>query len=520
MTVHPILSSNSGRSVLGSVTPRLWTPPLRDLSEPGASLGPEWIGFADRVLANPLDPWQRWLALHAGELLPDGRPRFRIVLVLVARQNGKTFVPSVLAGYWSLVERLPIILGTSTKLDYAKESFMRAVALLEQAPGARGYVPAKRRQWVRLANGETQWDLSGARYKIAPADAEGGRSLPIDALIMDELRQHHDRSAWAAAVPAMNARPFAQAWALSNAGDADSVVLNAERAAALRFLQTGNGDPRVGLFEWSAPDGADPDDLEALAAANPNMGLRIHPDDLVGQARTAMATDDDPEALPTFLTEVHCRYVPALHSAIDASRWAGAGADVPPDLSAFRSTLSLGVDIAPDQLHAAAVAAALDPSGRIVLEVVQAWSGPGCGDQLVAALPDLVAQIRPRALGWIPGGPAASVASKLADRNRRGRGRRPWPPAGVTVEEIRAEATAVCMGLAELVNADRVVHSRDPLLDAHVASAQKQWQGAVWRFERKRDGGHVTAVYAAAVAAHLSVTLPPPIGKPRVVTSR
>ncbi|MBB4682954.1 hypothetical protein [Amycolatopsis jiangsuensis] len=42
--------------------------------------------FARDTLRRPLDPWQRWAAIHGGELLPDGRPRFRILL-LIARQN-------------------------------------------------------------------------------------------------------------------------------------------------------------------------------------------------------------------------------------------------------------------------------------------------------------------------------------------------------------------------------------------------------------------------------------------------
>src|ERR1700742_2146374 len=80
---------------LGSITPRLWTRPLRRLT-PQTSYGFRVIWFAAVVLGQPLDPWQQWLVIHLGELLPDGRPRFRRVLVLVARQNGKTHLCKVL----------------------------------------------------------------------------------------------------------------------------------------------------------------------------------------------------------------------------------------------------------------------------------------------------------------------------------------------------------------------------------------------------------------------------------------
>jgi hypothetical protein len=86
----------------------------------------------------------------------------------------------------------------------------------------------------------------------------------------------------------------------------------------------------------------------------------------------------------------------------------------------------------------------------------------------------------------------------------------------VRVEEIRAETASICMGFAELVTAGQVVHSGDPLLDAHVAVAERLRSGDTWRFSRKGDG-HVDAVYAAAGACHLARTLPTPVGKPRVI---
>jgi phage terminase large subunit-like protein len=69
---------------------------LRELT-PATSYGFEVIDFARDVLEHPLLPWQEFAVIHGGELLPDGRPRFRIVLLLVSRQNGKTELPVVLS---------------------------------------------------------------------------------------------------------------------------------------------------------------------------------------------------------------------------------------------------------------------------------------------------------------------------------------------------------------------------------------------------------------------------------------
>jgi hypothetical protein len=81
-----------------------------------------------------------------------------------------------------------------------------------------------------------------------------------------------------------------------------------------------------------------------------------------------------------------------------------------------------------------------------------------------------------------------------------------WPPEGVEVEEIRGDVAAVCMGFAEQVTALKIAHSGDPLLDAHIAGAEKTTHGDGWRFSRK-GAGHVDALYAAAGAVHLARTL-------------
>lgn len=494
--------------MLGRTEPRLWTPPLRELT-PETSYGFDVVEFGRDVLRHPLDPWEEWLAIHAGELLPDGRPRFRIVVVLVARQNGKTEVLVVLSLYWQFVEAWPLILGTSTKLDYAKESWRKAVKLAERTPELAGLMPAPR--WKREANGEQEsWTAEDARYKIAASNAEGGRSLTINRLILDELRQHHSYEAWDSAEPAASPGD-AQIWALSNAGDARSVVLNDLREDAIRFIETGDGDERLGLFEWSAPEDADPEDVEALAMANPNMGRRgTDAATLVAAGRRAKRKGG--EALAGFKTERMCIHVRLLDPAIDPIGWAGGL--VSGDLAGARARVAVCLDVAPDLLHATLTAAAVLPDQRVRVEPVQAWDGPACTDQLRRDLPGLLARVRPQVLGWLPNGPAAALAADLKDRGVRG-----WPPAGVKVVEISAEVPAVCMGFAELVKAVQVLHSGDPLQDAHVGGAERLKVGDRWVFSRRGEG-HVDAAYAAAGAVHLARTLPPPVGKPRLVVAK
>ena len=91
-----------GDDIRGCTEARLFTPPLRELTRE-TSYGYAVIDFARNILKTPLDPWEEWLVIHMGELLEDGTPRFRKVLVIVARQNGKTYLCRVLTLFWMFI---------------------------------------------------------------------------------------------------------------------------------------------------------------------------------------------------------------------------------------------------------------------------------------------------------------------------------------------------------------------------------------------------------------------------------
>jgi len=532
--------------IVGSTTPRLWTKPLVT-GPPGpcgcgcalteeTSYGFDVVRFAARTLRTPLDPWQRWVAIHGGELLPDGRPRFRRLLILVARQNGKTHLLVVLTLWWMFVECVAMVLGTSTKLEYAAESWRKACKLARRSPDLAKEISHRRA--IRRANGEQElWRADedelaleeGSRYKIAASNEEGGRSLTVDRLVLDELRHHYDYSAYDASVPTTNAVPHAQVWAISNAGSARSVVLNSLRADALAFITTGEGDERLGLFEYSAPDGSSPTDPRALAMANPNLN---HPsgrnplDALIGEAITAMR--EGGTKLQGFKTEAMCMSVKTMDPAVTPESWKRCE-DVG-DLEALRDRVVLFVDISLDGQHASLVAGAvipaeldergvvppapaelgedeeplLLPAERVRIDVVKAWSGPDCTIQLRRELRSEVVRVRPRALGWFPNGPAAEIATELAADEEAA-----WPPAGVEIVEVRKDLAAVCMGFAGQAKAGQIAQPNDPMINAHVLGAEKSYRGSTWVFVRK-GAGHCDGAYAAAGVVHLARTLPPP----------
>ena len=483
--------------VLGSTYPRIFTSPLvtgrRGRCGCGCALSPktsygfEVEDFARDILKRPLDPWQRHLVIHACELLPDGRPRFRKVLVLVARQNGKTELLVILVLYWMYVERVKLVLGTSTNLDYARESWDKAVTLAEDTPALAKRIPTN---GIRRANGEqTLATVYKGRYKIAASNREGGRSLTVDRLVMDELREHHNWDAYNAATPATNAVRGAQVWMISNQGDDKSVVLN-----ALRDQTIEGKDSRLGIFEWSSPDGMAANDVDALAMANPALGRRIDIENIIGEAERALSAGG--EQMATFLTEVHCRRVSLLNPAVDMEKWAECEDDG--NMDGLRGSLAMCLDVSLDELHATLYAAAID-GARVRIDEVAEWDGQLAVHEMTRDLPELVERIKPRVLGWFPYGPAAAAAASLAERAD-------WPPRGVELQPMRADVAAVCMGFAEQVRSLTLAHSDDPLLTAHVGAAEKMYHGDGWRFTRK-GAGQVDAAYAAAGAVHLARTM-------------
>lgn len=475
------------------------------------------IDFANEVLGMPLYPWQEWTVVHMGELLPDGRPRFRKILILVARQNGKTHLLVTLSLFWMFVDKVEMVLGTSTKLDYAAESWKKATRLAKRVPEL--YAEISHKDAVRKANGEqVLWRADeleheleeGSRYKIAASNEEGGRSLTIDRLVLDELRHHYDYSAYDACVPATNAVRHAQIVGISNAGTVRSEVLNDWRAEALTFIKTGEGDKRLGLIEYSTPEDANPLDLHALAQANPTLGQPMDPDALLGEAKTAVSRGG--KKLAGFKTEVMCINVPVLDPAVDGETWTtpheqGGCLDVG-TMDDLRDRLAGVVDVAPDGLHAALVVAGVMDDGRVRVEVAEAWSGPDALKRMRAELPDLVTRVKPKKLGWFPSGPAAAIGADLtADREDDDPRGPVWPPPNVEIAAIRTDVPGVCMGFASLVSTGDIAQNGDQLLKDHITGAQKLTVGeAQWRFGRK--GEHCNAAYAAAGAVHLARTLP------------
>ncbi len=418
------------------------------------------------------DPWQIEFLHRALEIHEDGKFRYRTILLLVSRQNGKSAVCRMLTAWMIATGRAHTAVSTAQDLGIARDLWKEvAEKAFDRNENLRPMVTA-----IRRANGQEALELSnGSRYLVKATTPDAARGLSVDLLLLDELRTHRSYDAYAALANTTIARPNPLTIGLSNAGDDTSVVLNELREQAIAQVDAGTS---LGIFEWSAPDNCALDDLDAIRQANPSLG----------NGRLSMpAIEAAMSAPPTvFRTENLCQRVEALNAAVSVAGWRG-GADGEPGQLVGREDLVAMWDVSPDGEHVTLVVAGR-VGRKVRVEVAGAWDSTELARVEIPALLDLINPLR---TGWLPDGPAGALAPIMKGRRR-------------VVRMSNTESAKACMGLADLAKTSSVLHPDDPLLTSHVIGSTKIPVVDGWRFGRK--GAHCDAAYAAAGAIHLVLT--------------
>lgn len=515
----------------GSETPRIFTAPLRKLT-PATSLGFSAVQFAEDLLLMELLPWQKWLLIHALELLPDKSFRYRNVVVLVARQNGKSTLSQVLALWFLYVYGYKLVLGTAQDLDTAEEVWQGAVDLVEELDEDDNPVRPELLELLErviLVNGKKTLELkSGQRYKVKAANRRAGRGLSGDLILLDELREHQSWDSWAAVTKTTMARADAQVWALSNAGDAASLVLRYLRKMAhgaigdpdrlntsdepgsllpaldADELALDASDDSLGIFEWSAPPGCSVTDRDGWAMANPAMGYTITERTIESACKT------DPEWV--FRTEVLCQWSDgSLEGPFPAGTWEScldASSRIPEN-----APISACVDVSWDRSMAHIAFAGKhtcdDPEckgkhdGMLHIEVVASragtdWVKPWLEERIEAAnITHLTVQQN--------SAPVSSILDELSGLKVK---MKPWSGP---------EIGRACGGFYDLVREGALRHLQQPVLDVPAATAKVRPLGDAWAWDRKNSTTDVSPLVAVTAAVWLERSRPKKTGRSRVL---
>ncbi|MGV9181820.1 hypothetical protein [Arcanobacterium canis] len=382
----------------GTTEPRLWTRPLRKLT-PETSRGFEVIAFAKTILGVELYPWQKWLLIHGLEILPDGTYRFRRIIVLVARQNGKTLLGSVLTAWWLFMDssRFPQqvppfkfkIVGVAQNLDIAAQPYEQVVLWANPEPAS----DEDREQAIPILQAETSKvsHTNGKQYIRAKNLAHyeikasvNARGKPAARILMDEMREQKDFASWNAVSLIQKSFFNGQLWGISNAGSSHSVVLRKQYELGLELIESYDkaiaagqsaqewadaNDKSFGLFDWSAPDGADPLDEAAILQANPSIG---HGAMSIETCRSDYSTMLEAD----YRTEVLCQWVAAdVVSYIDVKDWRALEVK-PVDVHIRKGERTVwGIDMSVDRSTVYVAAATTTTSGKPFVTVREARPG-------------------------------------------------------------------------------------------------------------------------------------------------
>ena len=479
---------------------------------PETSLGFECIGFAEETLGLSLLPWQKWFLIHALELHPSevdehGDPvfRFRKVILLVGRQNGKSTVMQALTLWRMFIDRASLVLGTAQDLEVAEslwaESLEMALDVEElkdeiQSGGKIERQPG--RKMFRLRSRET--------YKVKAATRRGGRGLSGELVLLDELREHQSWDAWAAVTKTTNAKARAQVYGISNAGDATSLVLRYLRKKAHEALGDPDGlnvdltpgdlldaadteegadvDSALGIFEWSAAPGTSIWDREGWAQSNPSLGY------MVGEATLASDAGTDPEWV--FRTECMCQWSDGtLEGPFPPGAWDAGRFNPDADPPQIVGNVVACVDMSQDRIKTYISFAGKQSDGSLQVELVAERAGSEWVKDWLLERKGVVDAVTGQTRG-------APVSSLMADLKAELGDEIP------VVDLAGSDLTGATGRFYDLVRGNSLTHNPWPSLDIAAATAvPKLTEGGAFMWDRKRSPTDVAPLQAATGAVWL-----------------
>lgn len=430
-------------------------------------------------LGVPLLPHQKFLMDEALTIQPNGKWARSTVGAIMARQNGKTHAlrMRILAGMYVFGEKSIIAISQSRMLSL--DTFRQVVDMAEGTSWTR-----KRIKRVSRTNGQEELEVYCEhypkscktkcerirKYAIKAANSESPRGATADLLWIDELREINTAT-WQAATPLTRARPNAQTWVTSNAGDDSSTVLNELRQRALTF-----SSDRLGWYEWSAGSN-DIWDLENWKQANPALGHTISIEALEESAKF-----DNPDA---FRTESLSIWINAIDSPFPLDLWEAGTAQV-----AIEDNLPtyMALDLSFNRDKAYLVTVQIREDKKLAC-FVHEWTGLS-NIELASEIATLSRRFRPRVLAYDP-----NTAGFLAPQLSR---------AGIAVAPTAWASTSFsifCDQTLAAMSGGQLVHAGQAIFKEHLAAtARKPASDGGWRIARRASTNPISAAVALCMA--------------------
>jgi hypothetical protein len=475
LEVKPRSRGAKKKTLVGHTKPRVHTPYIR-----GESRVQEIADLAEKIQM-PLMPWQRHVLEDMLKIGKNGKFRRKTIGLLVARQNGKTHIATMMILGHLFVFNSRNVIAMSSNRNMALQTF-RDVAYIIQANDFLNEQVKK----IRFANGQEVIELkNGARYEIVAATRDGSRGKHADLLFVDETREISEE-AWTAARPVTRATG-GQTLTTSNAGDNTSSVLNNLREMALSYPSD-----TFGWYEYSAPAHCKVDDRNAWAMANPALGFTISEETL----EEAVATN----SIEATKTEMLCQWVDSMTSMFTQEmieKTTISDLKLPVGV-----TTIFAIDVSPSRRSGALVAGQLLDDGTVGMGIMQLWSSEVGIDDLAMArdIHDWVLKYRPQMVCYDKYA-TENIATQLRNSN-------------VIMEDISGQRFyTACQQLLDMFTNSRVVHSGQTEFVQHLNNTAAKTNDAGWRIVRRKSAGDVTSSICAAMLANV---FSQPISTPKI----
>lgn len=293
----------------------------------------EWAGqpFA-------LRPWQEEIirALF-GELLADGRRRYRTCYVEIPRKNGKTEIAATVALYMLFGDGEPgaEVYSAAVDRDQASLVFGVAAEMVRNDPEllAMCDVVDSRKTIVHRP--------SGSIYRAIPAEAAGRHGYNASAVIYDELHAAPNRDLYDVLTTSTGARRQPLVFVITTAGwDRNSICWELHDFA-VKVREGIIDDPSFLPVLYAAPDDADWLDEAVWHAANPALGDFRSLDEM---RIAALRAKEVPGQQNAFRRLYLCQWTEQADRWLDMTVWDENGAPVSADALRGRECFA-GLDL-------------------------------------------------------------------------------------------------------------------------------------------------------------------------------
>lgn len=265
-----------------------------------------------------LEPWEKFICYNLAGFYIAGTDerRFKEAFIFIPRKNSKTFFASAVAWALSLLERnyYSVLYIIATKLDRALEAFNNIKENIEYM-GEEGnfkILDNNAEHSISRSFYNSDGEKSGAiRIQALAADAKRADGLNANIIILDEIHGYKNANEYYVYKQAMKAYTNKLLIGITTAGSNMNSFCYQRLKYCQEVLTGSKTDDEYFIFICMADNPDDYTNPIEHEKANPNYGVTIRPQDIMGEALQAQ---NDPTGRNEFLNKSLNIYTSAMSS--------------------------------------------------------------------------------------------------------------------------------------------------------------------------------------------------------------